>query len=321
MPLGQGTWEDAEHLIGVPLAPVTGADVVTATDLRRHLEVLAWDCPIHSDPVAARAAGYRDVVSPRGLTRAWSLPPYWTPGSGEPDVATAVRATMTTLPGEGTAMIGTGNTFDYLDDVYPGDRLTTASMLVSVTRKRTRIGAGAFLVMETAYRNQAGGMVAVEQATGFRYTPAGDPPAGTAAAAGPDMPEPVPPPSEFPAVVLDLTLQRLIMAAGVTRDFSPIHTDSQAARNVGAPAAFANVTLMESLFERAVRQWVGLEARIVRIATTLTGFACAGQQLRVTGRTVKGADAGSRDIAVAISGAAGVAARGQVRLAPKPAGR
>jgi acyl dehydratase len=168
--LAEGTWEQAEALVGATLAVLEGADPVSRADIRRKLEVLGWDCPLHRDAEVARAHGYRDVISPASMVRVWAMPPYWRPS--EPRVGAELMTTplpAASIPGDGDTMIATRVRMEYLAPLYEGDRVTAEAVLESVTRKTTRVGAGAFLVVRTTYRNQHEEPVSVETATLFRY--------------------------------------------------------------------------------------------------------------------------------------------------------
>jgi acyl dehydratase len=168
--LAQGTWDEAEALIGTTLATWRGADPVSAADMRRKLEVLGWDCPLHYDDVCARQHGYEGIVSPVSMARVWAMSAYW--ASGQPRIGGEVVNTPIAaagVPGEGDVMIATGVSMEYLEPAYAGDRISARAVLRSVTRKTTRVGSGAFLVVETTFSNQRGEVVAVETATVFRY--------------------------------------------------------------------------------------------------------------------------------------------------------
>src|SRR5262245_17993777 len=102
--LAPGTWEDADAAIGTELARFTGADQVTLADIRRRLEVLAWDCPLHYDDEAARGQGYRGVVAPATMLMTWATPAYWEPGNPRPqldDPALVPPLAVTRVPAPG----------------------------------------------------------------------------------------------------------------------------------------------------------------------------------------------------------------------------
>lgn len=168
--LAQGTWEEAEALVGSTISVLEGADPVSAADIRRKLEVIGWDCPLHTDAEVARSHGYDDVISPVSMARVWAMPSYWR--AGEPRIVTQAMTTpipAAAVPGEGDTMIATGVRMEHLRPVLPGDRLTATAVLKSVTRKTTRVGRGAFIVLESTYRNQRDEVVSVETVTLLRY--------------------------------------------------------------------------------------------------------------------------------------------------------
>jgi acyl dehydratase len=175
--LKQGTWQDTESWIGKELATFTGADEVTQADIRRRLEVLALDCPLHYDEATAREYGYRGVVAPTAMLMSWSMPSYWAPGQPRPELDDPVYLPPypgVAIPAPGDSMFATYSETEYAEPVYPGDRISGSSRLLSVTRKRLSVGDGAFLVIETTYTKQTGEVVGVEQLTLFRYMAVAD---------------------------------------------------------------------------------------------------------------------------------------------------
>jgi acyl dehydratase len=168
--LAPGTWAQAEAMVGSTIATLTGADAVCEGDIRRKLEVIGWDCPLHYDTAAAREHGYESIVSPVSMARVWAMPAYWRPGQPMLDdepLSTPIPATA--VPGEGDTMIATGVRTEHMEPIYPSDRISATAVLRSVTPKQTRVGPGAFLVVETTYTNQRDEKVAVETVTLLRF--------------------------------------------------------------------------------------------------------------------------------------------------------
>jgi acyl dehydratase len=168
--LASGTWEEAEAMVGRTIATLRGADAVSVGDIRRKLEVMGFDCPLHYDEGCARTHGYETIVSPVSMTRVWAMPAYWSPGEpalGAEPMSTPIPATD--VPGEGDTLMATNARTEHLAPIYPGDRISCAAVLKSVTRKTTRVGNGAFLVVETTYSNQRDETVAIETVTLFRF--------------------------------------------------------------------------------------------------------------------------------------------------------
>jgi len=171
--LRNGTWEEAQSWVGRELAQYEGADEVTVGDIRRRLEVLAWDCPLHYDEAVAREHGYRTVVAPATMLMTWAMPPYWSPGDPRPqldDPALIPSYPFTKIPAPGELIFATSSETEYFEPVYPGDRITATSVLVDITRKRLSVGDGAFFLIETTYTKQTGEVVGVERLTVFRYS-------------------------------------------------------------------------------------------------------------------------------------------------------
>src|SRR5215208_3267448 len=72
-----GSWDEAQAMVGQVIGRSHGPDPVSAADIRRKLEAIGFDCPLHYDEATAREHGYRTMVAPVSMTRAWSLPAYW----------------------------------------------------------------------------------------------------------------------------------------------------------------------------------------------------------------------------------------------------
>jgi acyl dehydratase len=169
-----GTWEEAQSWVGRELAVYRGADEVSVADIRRFLEVLALDAPIHYDDEVARANGYRTIPAPATFLMPLALPAYWSPGDPRPAMGDPVYwpiVPMIYVPAPGTGVMALHVDTEYHEPLYPGDRVHGVARLVSVTRKRLSVGDGAFMVSETTYRNQDDVLVGVEHLTAFRYVP------------------------------------------------------------------------------------------------------------------------------------------------------
>jgi acyl dehydratase len=60
----------------------------------------------------------------------------------------------------------------------------------------------------------------------------------------------------------------MVMEAGANRDFNSIHHNSEYAKASGAPEMYASTSFLLGMWERAVRDYIGLEGTI----TALRGF-------------------------------------------------
>lgn len=171
--LVRGTWDETEAWVGREIGNYKGADEVTCADIRRRLEVLQFDCPLHWDEAIAQAYGYPTIVAPSTLLVSAALPAYWEPGSPATcDGALSLPALpITRVPAPGTRIFATRIETEYFKPLFPGDRVAATAKLVSVTRKKLSIGDGAFFVVETTYRKQTGEMAGTDRVTYFRYSP------------------------------------------------------------------------------------------------------------------------------------------------------
>ena len=93
--------------------------------------------------------------------------------------------------------------------------------------------------------------------------------------------------AEIPGFSVPLTMQRLVMEAGVNRDFTPIHHDRELSRATGAPDPYANTMLIQSVLEATLRQWMGLGGRLRNLRFNMRAFALAGAILSGHGRVVE----------------------------------
>ena len=86
--------------------------------------------------------------------------------------------------------------------------------------------------------------------------------------------------SELSPISIPITLQRLVMEAGANRDLSLMHHDRDIAQATGSPDAFANTYFIIGMFERLLREWMGLKGRIKKInSLRMKTFNCPGDLL------------------------------------------
>lgn len=121
-----------------------------------------WD-----DEAAAEITG--GVIAPPTMISAWFRPHSWAPGRTEQKLPLQVHfdlKRMLDLP----EAIMSENTLVFFEPVRPGDMLTTAQILRSVSQLKTlKLGTGRFWDIDVEYRNQRGELCAQESITGFGY--------------------------------------------------------------------------------------------------------------------------------------------------------
>jgi len=160
---------------------IEAADAVEPSVIRRYLEPLEFDCPLHHDARIAREHGYSDVVAPLSSYLSLVAPPIWRPGDppaftsderdAQPERA-AVRRFATGLEPPYSGYFAADFELEFLRPVVLGDRLSRVGMtLLACEPKETRVGRGAFMTWEWGIRNQRSELVARLRNTMYLYEP------------------------------------------------------------------------------------------------------------------------------------------------------
>ena len=310
-------WEDAWR----PMVEAAGRDfgdgeVQAAPDavergaIRRFVEPLELACPLHVDVAAAAAQGHPDVVAPVSSIASFTIAPMWSPGdpplftSADRDAQparTPLGPRRTGLEPPTTDFFATEMGAEFLGPVHAGRRLHRAGhRLVACVPKETRVGRGAFVTWESETRDETGAAVARHRSTGYSYVRRGceQPPRPATEAPPLVMPtEPAPVDwsrqrswdevavgDELGPVAFPLPVYRLVMAAAATRDFNAIHHNAEWARATGAPDMYANVVFLQAMWERCVREWIGMGGTIRSIeGFRMTSFNTVGDTVVVRG--------------------------------------
>lgn len=85
-----------------------------------------------------------------------------------------------------------------------------------------------------------------------------------------------------------LSVYRLVVAAGANRDFNAIHHNSDYARATGAPDMYANTLFLQGMWERSVRDYIGLAGQIHSLKSfRMSSFNCAGDTVTVKGEVLR----------------------------------
>ena len=159
-----------------------GADEVEKGAIRRFLEPLEFDCPLHYDKNVASKYGFKDIIAPYSSLFTWIIPPYWEPGSilftsdkrNAQPVSSPV-AIMDNPVGNVENSLApnyfvTELEIDYIIPIMVGDRLCRiGNILQSCVPKETKVGRGAFMVWESKIINQNREVVAKIITTTFNY--------------------------------------------------------------------------------------------------------------------------------------------------------
>jgi hypothetical protein len=168
----RAAWQPVVDAVGEDFGAgeaIVGADAVDASALRRFLEPLEFDCPLHHDDGVAPISSYFTLVAP----------PIWQPGGdsaftsderdAQPDGA-GVRRFLTGLEPPHTGYFAADFELEPLLPVVVGDRLMRSGRkLVGCELKETSVGRGAFMTWEWEAQNQRGDVVARFRNTMYLY--------------------------------------------------------------------------------------------------------------------------------------------------------
>jgi acyl dehydratase len=172
--LAKGTWEEAQTYVGKIIGTKIGADKVEEGTIRRRLETIEFDCPLHYDDEAAKKAGYKGIIAPSTMVLTYVTPAYWKPGDPHTkpdDPLKAIALSLADVPAEGKRTFASDVELEFFAPMYIGDRISCEDKLLNLIHKEIRVGKGAFMVQESTYKNQRGELVAIMRMSMFRYDP------------------------------------------------------------------------------------------------------------------------------------------------------
>ena len=93
---------------------------------------------------------------------------------------------------------------------------------------------------------------------------------------------------KLPDLTFPITVYRLVVAAGANRDFNAIHHNSEFAQSTGAPEMYANMILLQGMWERAVREYIGLQGELWKLSGfRMVSFNSVGDTVVVKGEVVR----------------------------------
>ena len=155
--------DDMRACIGTSNPPVELPEEISASDVRRFLEVIGETNPLYRDDAYARRFGYRSrVVPPILVVQLFRrVEDMEAEGGGSGAMWPGLR-----LPANYNNTRNAGHEFTWLGPVYVGDRLTLQQRLADVYVRQGRAGVPViYLVRETEIRNQRGEAVVRQTST------------------------------------------------------------------------------------------------------------------------------------------------------------
>lgn len=157
-----------------------GADKVEAGSVRKFLEPLEFDSPLHYDKETAIKHGYSDIIAPYSSLYSWTLPELWSPGTklfddsarNSQPTYNPLSTIKTDLAPETTGFFATDLEIDFIKPIVVGERLTRiGDKLISCVPKETKVGYGAFMTWESVIYNQMEEKISVIRMTTYSYNP------------------------------------------------------------------------------------------------------------------------------------------------------
>jgi len=162
-----GTYEDGLKMVGYRSEPRVAATAVSGARIQMFAATVRDPNPGYWD-VEFAAETWGGLIAPPAMLMGWLIPPPWEP-TGRP----SARSIAIRIPLPGTSLVNASNEAEFFDPIREGDRLTVVEEVVSISpEKTTRLGAGHFVETLETYHRGDGSLVATNQNTVFRVTPA-----------------------------------------------------------------------------------------------------------------------------------------------------
>jgi len=156
----------------------TAADDIEKALVRRFIEPLEFDCPLHYDEKVAKEHGYDGIIAPYAGLASWTSSAIWNPGETVWDSAERNAPANRRMAQQGrpypapptNAGFATDVEYEYFKPFRVGDRLTVRGRkLIQCLPKETSVGRGAFMITETEVVNQDGELIAKARLGNYSY--------------------------------------------------------------------------------------------------------------------------------------------------------
>ena len=165
--MNAGVYEELRSMIGQDQPEMVATDEVCKHMIRHWCEAMEDANPLYTDEDYARDSKYGSIIAPPPMIWSWVIPPLWPP-RGRPEVWEKVFQAC----GKGgfDQVIDTDVEMEFHRPLFPGDRVTAVTKMHDVTdEKRTHLGRGHFITVESSYRNQKAELVCVQWVTLLIY--------------------------------------------------------------------------------------------------------------------------------------------------------
>jgi acyl dehydratase len=158
-----GLDEQLQALVGRPLndsGPALAPDPVNQPMIRHWAAAFEDENPVYSDPAAAAASRFGEIVAPPFMLQTWTMATPRITGIAErggAPVEVGNTGVIRLLDDAGyVATLASNSEFEIMRYLRVGDELRATTVLDSVSaEKQTRLGPGYFVTWATTYTDQA----------------------------------------------------------------------------------------------------------------------------------------------------------------------
>jgi len=170
-----------EALVGQPISPGgpnVAPDPVNQPMIRHWAAAFEDANPVYTDPEAAAASRFGEIVAPPLMLQTWTMPTPKITGMAErggSPVESQGKNPLSLFDEAGfVGTIAANSEFEIMRYLRLGETLTSDSVLESVSdEKQTRLGPGHFVTWVITYRDAAGEVVGVQRFRVLKFKPGG----------------------------------------------------------------------------------------------------------------------------------------------------
>lgn len=160
-------YEDLLSLVGADQPAMVATDEVCRQMIRHWCEAMQDGNPLYLDDGYARRGPYGSIIAPPAMAQSWVIPPLWPP-AGMPPVYEKIFGAC--AGGGYDQIIDTDCEMRFVRPLFPGDREKCITRVYGVSKeKRTGLGSGFFITLESDYSNQRDERVCLQYTTILMY--------------------------------------------------------------------------------------------------------------------------------------------------------
>lgn len=170
--MGSDVYDELKAMVGQDQPGPVGSGDVCKHMIRHWCEAMEDGNPLYTDEEYARTSKYGSIIAPPTMIWSWVMPPLWPPREERPEVYEKIFAAC--AKGGFDQVIDTDIEMEFFRSLFPGDTVTAVTKVRDVTaEKRTHLGNGHFITLESTYRNQEAELVCAQIVTLFIYRAGG----------------------------------------------------------------------------------------------------------------------------------------------------